>query len=87
MARRLTAGAGNTNRQPPRWRRMRITQRMVTIVLRACTIVLMNCQPIGWCRACCPYLGLDHERLTYHFSVRDYRLTDVHGQVVKALIK
>jgi hypothetical protein len=31
-------------------------------------------------------LGLDHERLTYRFSGRDYRLTDVHGHVVKALL-
>lgn len=26
-------------------------------------------------------LGLNHERLTYHFQGRDYRLTDVHGHV------
>ncbi|MEX1223514.1 MAG: DUF1501 domain-containing protein, partial [Pirellulales bacterium] len=26
-------------------------------------------------------LGLDHERLTYRFSGRDFRLTDVHGNV------
>jgi uncharacterized protein (DUF1501 family) len=29
--------------------------------------------------------GFDHERLTYRFQGRDYRLTDVHGQVVKAI--
>jgi hypothetical protein len=28
-------------------------------------------------------LGLDHERLTYRYSGRDMRLTDVHGRVVK----
>ncbi len=27
-------------------------------------------------------LGVDHERLTYRFQGRDFRLTDVHGQVV-----
>lgn len=27
-------------------------------------------------------LGIDHERLTYRFQGRDYRLTDVHGNVV-----
>lgn len=32
-------------------------------------------------------LGLDHERLTYRYGGRDYRLTDVHGQVVKAIMK
>jgi hypothetical protein len=26
-------------------------------------------------------LGLDHEKLTYHFSGRDFRLTDVAGNV------
>ncbi len=31
-------------------------------------------------------LGLDHERLTYRFDGRDYRLTDVHGSVVRDLI-
>ena len=28
-------------------------------------------------------LGFDHERLTYHFQGRDFRLTDVHGNVVR----
>jgi hypothetical protein len=31
-------------------------------------------------------LGLDHERLTYRFQGRDYRLTDIHGHVVKPLL-
>jgi hypothetical protein len=31
-------------------------------------------------------LGLDHERLTYRHSGRDFRLTDVHGHVVRDLI-
>lgn len=31
-------------------------------------------------------LGLDHERLTYRYSGRDFRLTDVYGQVVHSLI-
>jgi len=31
-------------------------------------------------------LGLDHKQLTYHFSGRDYRLTDVYGDVVKAIL-
>ncbi len=32
-------------------------------------------------------LGLDHERLTYKHSGRDFRLTDVHGNVVRRLIE
>ncbi len=31
-------------------------------------------------------LGLDHTRLTYRHAGRDYRLTDVHGKVVDALL-
>jgi hypothetical protein len=31
-------------------------------------------------------LGLDHEKLTYTFSGRPFRLTDVHGQVVKDIL-
>jgi hypothetical protein len=30
--------------------------------------------------------GLDHTRLTYRFQGRDFRLTDVHGKVVKGLL-
>lgn len=31
-------------------------------------------------------MGLDHERLTYRFSGRDFRLTDVDGEVVKEIL-
>ena len=31
-------------------------------------------------------LGFDHTKLTYRFSGRDYRLTDLHGNIVEALI-
>ncbi|MGY8660251.1 MAG: DUF1501 domain-containing protein, partial [Verrucomicrobiales bacterium] len=31
-------------------------------------------------------MGIDHERLTYHHSGRDYRLTDVYGDVVSDLL-
>jgi len=31
-------------------------------------------------------MGLDHERLTYRFSGRDFRLTDVHGRVVNEIL-
>jgi Protein of unknown function (DUF1501) len=32
-------------------------------------------------------LGLDHTRLTYKYQGRYFRLTDVHGEVVKAILK
>ncbi len=31
-------------------------------------------------------LGFDHTKLTYRFQGRDYRLTDVHGSVVKGIL-
>jgi hypothetical protein len=31
-------------------------------------------------------LGFDHEKLTYRHAGRDFRLTDVHGRVIKELL-
>ena len=31
-------------------------------------------------------MGLDHEELTYRYSGRDFRLTDVHGKVIKDIL-
>jgi hypothetical protein len=31
-------------------------------------------------------MGLDHEKLTYRYAGRDFRLTDVHGNVVREII-
>jgi hypothetical protein len=31
-------------------------------------------------------MGLDHKQLIYRYSGRDYRLTDVHGNVVESII-
>ena len=31
-------------------------------------------------------LGMDHERLTFRHAGRDFRLTDVHGRIVNAII-
>jgi uncharacterized protein (DUF1501 family) len=32
-------------------------------------------------------LGVDHERLTFRLQGRDYRLTDVHGNVVREVLE
>lgn len=32
-------------------------------------------------------LGIDHERLTYKYQGRRFRLTDVHGHVVKGILR
>ena len=37
-------------------------------------------------RRSCTCLGFDHTKLTYRFQGRDYRLTDVHGKVVKEIL-
>jgi hypothetical protein len=31
-------------------------------------------------------MGIDHERLTYRYQGRDFRLTDVHGRVVRDIL-
>jgi hypothetical protein len=31
-------------------------------------------------------MGFDHDRLTYRFQGRDYRLTDLHGEVVRSIL-
>ncbi len=31
-------------------------------------------------------LGVDHERLTFRHQGRDYRLTDVHGNLVRGIL-
>ena len=31
-------------------------------------------------------MGIDHERLTYRFNGRDYRLTDVYGKVIQPIL-
>ena len=31
-------------------------------------------------------MGIDHKRLTYRFQGRDFRLTDVHGEVVEKML-
>jgi hypothetical protein len=31
-------------------------------------------------------MGIDHERLTYQYGGRNYRLTDVYGRVVKEIL-
>jgi hypothetical protein len=38
-------------------------------------------------RATIPHLvGIDHARLTFRYSGQDFRLTDVHGDVVDNLV-
>ena len=31
-------------------------------------------------------LGFDHEKLTYRYAGRDFRLTDVHGRVIRDIL-
>jgi hypothetical protein len=31
-------------------------------------------------------MGIDHKSLTFRYQGRDFRLTDVHGNIVKAML-
>ena len=31
-------------------------------------------------------LGFDHEKLTYRYAGRDFRLTDVHGHIIDGIL-
>ena len=31
-------------------------------------------------------LGIDHERLTYKYQGRDFRLTDIHGELIRGIL-
>jgi hypothetical protein len=31
-------------------------------------------------------MGVDHKRLTYRYQGRDFRLTDIHGELVKGIL-
>ena len=37
-------------------------------------------------QACLQLLGLDHKKLTFRFQGRDFRLTDVHGEIIAKLL-
>ena len=32
-------------------------------------------------------LGVDHKKLTFRFQGRDYRLTDIHGHLIKNILQ
>ena len=46
----------------------------------------MRATPIRKWVALLHQLGIDHTRLTYRYSGRDFRLTDVAGNVIKEII-
>jgi hypothetical protein len=31
-------------------------------------------------------MGIDHKKLTYRYAGRDFRLTDVHGEVLREIL-
>ena len=45
-----------------------------------------QCHIHDWHATILHLLGLDHERLTYRYAGRDFRLTDVHGVVAQDII-
>ncbi len=45
-----------------------------------------KCHIHDWHATILHLLGLDHEQLTYRYAGRDFRLTDVHGNVLKEIL-
>jgi hypothetical protein len=45
-----------------------------------------KCHIHDWHATILHLLGLDHTRLTYRYAGRDFRLTDVHGNVIKEIV-
>ena len=45
-----------------------------------------KCHIHDWHATILHLLGLDHEQLTYRYAGRDFRLTDVHGNVVREIL-
>ncbi|MDG1807114.1 MAG: DUF1501 domain-containing protein [Pirellulaceae bacterium] len=45
-----------------------------------------KCHIHDWHATILHLLGLDHERLTYRYAGRDFRLTDVHGNILREII-
>lgn len=45
-----------------------------------------KCHIHDWHATILHLLGLDHERLTYRYAGRDFRLTDVHGNVMTSIL-
>ena len=52
----------------------------------ACALETLRCRADDLHATLLHLLGLDHERLTYNYAGRDFRLTDVHGRVVHDII-
>jgi arylsulfatase A-like enzyme len=50
------------------------------------TIVADPCHVHDYHATILQLMGLDHTRLTYRYAGRDFRLTDVHGNVVRAVL-
>ncbi|MFO0921792.1 MAG: DUF1501 domain-containing protein [Pirellulales bacterium] len=48
--------------------------------------VVDKCHVHDWHATILHLMGLDHERLTYRYAGRDFRLTDVYGNVVQQII-
>jgi hypothetical protein len=44
-----------------------------------------KCHIHDWHATILSLLGLDHEQLTYRYAGRNFRLTDVHGQVIESI--
>jgi Protein of unknown function (DUF1501) len=59
---------------------------MATIQLTACRYCSLAAASKGVYATMLHLMGIDHEHLTYRYSGRDHRLTDVEGHVVREIL-
>ncbi len=68
---------GGIKARLPLWRDRRAYPAPRSTARCTCT----TCTP-----RCCNQLGLDHTKLTYPYGGRNFRLTEVYGNVIKPII-
>ena len=74
-----------------RSKRQRIVTALDIGTSKICCLIAKTCPAPDWFEGKgeavqFEVLGFDHTRLTYRFQGRDFRLTDVHGNVVKDIL-
>ena len=71
----MAGGGIKRGHGPRRDRRLQLQRRVGSrVTSTTCSATILHC------------LGIDHTKLTYRFQGRDFRLTDVHGQVVTKIL-
>ena len=69
-----------------RWSLMKLNQSWSKVHQDVDEAIENKCHIHDWHATILHLLGLDHERLTYRYAGRDFRLTDVQGVVARDII-